>query len=140
MSYNLTIGYLNVQGLHNKNGCKLPQLNSELNNDIEIFSEIWACECEGSIDGYNILTQVDPQKRVGVKKGRKSGGIRILIKNKLFNQVKVLKKSNNFIWLEVNYRILKNVQKNLVICATYIHDITSTYFPLLFSMNLMKTF
>ena len=90
-NYNLTIGYLNVQGLHNKSGCKLPHLNSELNNDIEILSEIWACECDIPVDGYTILTQVDPQKRLGARKGRKSGGIRVLIKNKLFNHVKVLK-------------------------------------------------
>ena len=65
---------------------------------------------------------------MGVTKGRKSGGIRILIKKKLFNHVKVLIKSNNFVWFEVNHRILKNLQNNLIICATYIHDITSKYF------------
>ena len=90
----LTIGYLNFQGLHNKNGCKLPHLASELNNDIEILSEIWACECNAMVEGYDILTQVDPQKRAGARKGRKSGGIRILIKSNLYKQVKVLKKSN----------------------------------------------
>ena len=127
-NYNLTIGYLNIQGLHNKNGCKLPHLVSELNNDIEILSEIWACECDATVEGYNILAQVDPQKRAGVRKGRKSGGIRILIKTNLYKDVKVLKKSNNFVWFEINHRLLENLQSNLIICASYIHDITSTYF------------
>ena len=41
----------------------------------------------------------------------------------------ILKKSNNFVRFEINHRILnKNLQNNLIICATYIHDITSKYF------------
>ena len=31
-------------------------------------------------------------------------------------------------WFEINHRILENLQKKMIICATYIHDITSTYF------------
>ena len=79
-AHNLTLGYHNVSGLHNKNGCKVYDLIPELFNDIEIWSEIWACNCDISVKGYDILGQVDPQKRCDAKKGCKSGGIRILVK------------------------------------------------------------
>ena len=126
--YNFTIGYHNVQGLHNKGGCKLPQLVPELLNDIEIWSETWACKCDMSVNGYDTLASVEPQKKAGIKKGRRSGGICVFIKKHLTKHVKVLKKSNNFIWLELNRRRIKNLSKNLIICATYIHDVTSVYF------------
>ena len=125
---NLTVGYHNVCGLHNKHGCKVYDLIPELLNDIEIWSEIWACNCDISVDGYDILAQVDPTKRSDVKKWRKSGGIRILTKKFLTKHIRILNKSNNFIWMEVNRKVIKNLPKNLIICAAYIHDVTSKYF------------
>ena len=126
--HSLTLGYHNVSGLHNKHGCKVYDLIPELLNDIEIWSEIWACNCDISVEGYDILTQIDPQKRGNAKRGRKSGVIRILTKTFLSKHVRILSKSNNFIWMEVNRDVIKNLPKNLIICAAYIHDATSKYF------------
>ena len=126
--HNPSIGYLNIQGLHNKNGCKLPHLIPELKCDIEIWSETWACKCKIEVEGYDILAKIDPQKKVGVSKGRKSGGICVLVKSYLFKQCNVIKKSNNFIWVEIHRSVIKNLEKNLIICAKYIHDITSVYY------------
>ena len=106
--HNLTIGYQNIQGLHNQNGCKLTHLTQNLKDDIEIWSETWACKCEISAEGYEVLAKVEPHKKLGVKKGRKSGGIIILVKKYLFKQMKVLKKSDHFIWLELDRRVIKN--------------------------------
>ena len=126
--HNLTIGYHNVGGLHNKQGCKVPHLIPELLNDIEVWSEIWACNCDIPFGNYDILDQIDSQKRGDAKKGRKSGGIRILTKKNLTKHIRILHKSNHFIWMEVNRNIIKNLPKNLIICIAYIHDVTSKYF------------
>ena len=91
--HNLTLGYHNVSGLHNKNGCKVNVLIPELLNDIEIWSETWACNCDISVNGYDTLGQVEPQKRCDAKKGRKSGGIRILVKTFLSKHIRILNKS-----------------------------------------------
>ena len=42
--------------------------------------------------------------------------------------VKIVKKSNNFIWIEVNRKYVDNLENNFLICGTYIHDVTSTYY------------
>ena len=40
----------------------------------------------------------------------------------------IIKKSNNFVWIEVPKNAIKNAKENLYIVATYINDITSTYY------------
>lgn len=125
--HNFKIGYKNIQGLHNKNGCKIIECSNEFNCDIEIITETWGCNCEKLFKDYAIISETIPQKHDNIRKGRKSGGLIVLGKNSISKQVKVLKNSNNFIWLEVSKSIINNLQKNLLIVCTYIHDGTSNY-------------
>ena len=68
------------------------------------------------------------KKNPGIKKGRKSGGMIVLCKSGLIRNIKVLKVTKNFVWLEVCKNIVKNLKTNLLIVCAYIHDITSTYY------------
>ena len=78
--------------------------------------------------GYEVVALSEPTKHAGVRKGRKSGGILVLCKKGLSRSIKVLKISKNFIWVEVYKNIMKNLEKNVLIVAAYVHDITSAYF------------
>ena len=51
-SHNFKIGYKNIQGLHNKAGCKIGECSNELFCDIEVLSEVWGCSCEKRFPGY----------------------------------------------------------------------------------------
>ena len=42
--------------------------------------------------------------------------------------VKFAKKSNNFVWIEISKNVIKNLQQIFFIVASYINDITSTYY------------
>lgn len=125
---NFKIGYKNVGGLHNNNGCKIPDLLTELNNDVEVISETWGCTCKKQFNGYRIVAESNPQKHEHVKKGRKSGGIIVLVKPFLANKIKVLKVANNFVWLEISKCVTTGLDRNLLLACTYIHDVSSTYF------------
>ena len=41
---------------------------------------------------------------------------------------KIVKKSNNFIWIEVSKDMINIVSKKLLIVASYLNDITTTYY------------
>ena len=125
---NFSCGYNNVQGLHDKNGCKIPEINKDFSHDFEILSETWGCNCEKIFPGYVVIAQQEPAKHCGVKKGRKSGGIIVLCKPGLVKNTKVLKKSENFVWCEISKNVIKGLEKNLVFVSAYIHDITSAYY------------
>ena len=46
-SHGFSVGYQNIHGLHTtEQDAKASKLENELKNDIEIWSEIWGCECE----------------------------------------------------------------------------------------------
>ena len=113
--------------MHSASGCKINEVKKELCNDIEILAETWGCACELIFENYTVQ-HVAPQKHSGVKKGRKSGGFIILVKKHISKDVKILKKSNNFVWLEVNKKYIENLQNNFLVVDTYISDITSTYY------------
>ena len=120
----VTIGFQNIEGLHNVGGCKLNEIKGGLSHDIEILCEVWGCDCEKSFIDVNYLhTIVNPQKHAGVKKGRKSGGFIVLYKNYLIKFLKILECSNHCVWIEVDKNCIKNLQNNLIIVATYINDI-----------------
>ena len=121
-----TTAFQNIDGMHDALGCKADEIAGNLSSDIEIFTEVWGCKCELYFENYT-LSQVAPQKHLGVKKGRKSGGFLILIKKDL-EKVKILKKSDNFIWMEVEKNTINNSQNNFLIVASYIHDVTSSYY------------
>ena len=123
----LSVGFHNIHGMHNGNECKFNEIKSELSHDIEILAETWGCKCDLDFENY-VLETVNPQKHIGVKKGRESGGFIVLLKNHLGKEVKVIKKSNNFVWIEISKEILSTPDENVLVCATYIHDITSTYY------------
>ena len=124
---NFSVGFQNIEGMHGGMGCKINEIKAGLSNDIEILAETWGCNCDISFENY-IPHYVSPQKHQGVKKGRKSGGFYILIKKYLSKNFKILKKSNNFVWIEINKECIKNLQENFIVVATYISDITSTYY------------
>ena len=96
--------------------------------DIEILAETWGCGCILNFGEYEIIYSVDSQKHKGISKGRKSGGIKVLIRSSISKNVKIRKSSNNFIWIEVDKRYIGNLEENLLILATYVNDITSTYY------------
>ena len=125
--HRFTIGFQNIEGLHNGMGCKINEIKAELCNDIEILVEVWGCNCDISFDDY-IPHHIPPQKHQGVKKGRKSGGFYILVKKYLSKNFKILKQSNNFVWIEIDKKCIKNLDENFIVVATYINDITSTYY------------
>ena len=123
----LSIGFHNIQGLHEKNVCKINEIKEEQSNDIEIFVETWGCNCELKFEDYT-SDYVSPHKRVGVKKGRASGGFMVLVKNSLSQKVNIIKKSNNFVWIEIDGKLIKKMDGNFFIVGTYIPDITSKYY------------
>ena len=72
INLNLSIGYHNIEGLHNNLlGCKLfGQI--ELFNDVEILAETWSeyNNCKNiTVDNYDLLKIIDPLKING-RKGR----------------------------------------------------------------------
>ena len=81
--HEFSIGFQNVQGMHDGGGCKINEIKNNLSNDIEILSETWGCNCDLSFESYTAHV-VASQKHQGVKKGRKSGGFVILLKNHVF--------------------------------------------------------
>ena len=86
------------------------------------------CNCEKVFEGYEILAQVEPQKRVETKKGRKSGGLLIIGKKYLKKFVHTIKINNSYIWIEISKNLIKNLEKNLLLLCAYISDVNSKYF------------
>ena len=124
---NFSVGYQNIHGLHDSIGCKAGRLENELKNDIEIWSEVWGCECKIKFDDYDCEI-IEPQKHISTKKGRKSGGLIILTKKTLKNNFKIAKKSNNFVWIEISRNLIENALENFFIVAAYVSDVSSTYY------------
>ena len=122
-----SVGFRNMQGMHNSNVCKINEIVQELSNDIEILAETCGCKCELNFENY-FLEYVAPQNRMGIKKGLDSGAFIILFKNNLAKNVKIIKKSNNFVWIEVDKRLISGSTLNSLIAGVYIHDITSKYY------------
>ena len=69
---NFSVGFQNLHGLHDCLGCKANRLESKLENGIEIWCEVWGCECNSNFENYDHLI-IQPQKHIGINKGRKSG-------------------------------------------------------------------
>ena len=127
LSHKFSVGFHNIQGARSSTGCKMNGINDDIFNNIEILTETWGCNCELVFRNYTVH-KVSPQKHYGVKKGRKSGGFIILLRNYLSKNVKIVKTTNNFAWMEVNKKYIANLQNNFFIVGTYINDITSTYY------------
>ena len=87
-----SVGFRNIKGLHDDSVCKINEIKRDLSDDIEILVETWGCKCKLEFEDY-FLEYVSPQKHMGVKKGRNSGGFIVLFKNYLAKNVKIIKKS-----------------------------------------------
>ena len=71
------------------------------------------CNCEKNFAWYSIIAQQEAVKHAGVKKGRKSGGIMVLVKQTgLAKNTTTLKMSKNLIWCEVSKNVMKGLEKN----------------------------
>ena len=118
--FGLTISYWNIEGLHDKvHGCKIPFFEKHFNSDIEILSESWGnCKHEKDINDYHLI-QVESNKNKNIKKGRNSGGLLIYFKNHLLKYIKLLKKTENYVWLEINKTFLKSLDRDLYVCIAY---------------------
>ena len=126
---NLSIGYQNIEGLHNDLfGCKL-ESEVDFSCDLEILSETWTpCKkCPTvKIAGYEFLKSVDPEKRG--KRGRSSGGILIYYKTYLKDLVKVFKSTDKYIWFDIDKSLFHNLSHNIKICAIYSQPVLSKYY------------
>ena len=65
--------------MHDGIECKADEISKSLTSDIEVISEVWGFNCELNFENYSHHI-ISPQKHLGVKRGRKSGGFIILIK------------------------------------------------------------
>ena len=128
---NFSISYWNIEGVHDKNvGCKIPYINKHLKNDIEILSETWGeCDHFGDVENYHVI-KIDSKKNKQTKRGRSSGGLLIYFKHHLANFLKVIKYSENHIWVEIDKRFFSKLGSNLLICIAYNPPVNSQYFNL----------
>ena len=112
--HNFSVGFQNIEGLHGGTGCKVNEILQGLSNDVEILVETWGCNCDIVFEKY-IPHHISPQKHPGVTKGRKSDGFVILFKKYLLKNYKILKMSNNFVWIEISKNCIKILQENLLL-------------------------
>ena len=91
-------------------GCKVNAIKDELTNDIEIIAETCGSKC--------IIRMYSLKSMSGVKKE-----IRRVYKTYLKNRIKIIKSSNNFVWIEVENSTIQNLQENILVVATYINDV-----------------
>ena len=94
---NLSIGYLNIEGINDKiHGCKIKQLKDYLRCDIEILSETWGkCTHYDEVEGYNYIIN-EAQKEATINRGRCSGGMIVYYRKYLEKQIKIIKQTPNY--------------------------------------------
>ena len=128
-SINLSIGYRNIEGLHNATfGCKHDYIG--FYNDIEILAETWTnCNnCKNAnIPNYNIIKKIPPKKKPGLK-GRASGGLNIFCKTYLTPFIKVSKQNDSHIWLKINKGLFQDIDNDVLLCTIYSPPKNSKYF------------
>ena len=122
--HDLKIGQLNCNGLKGKLN-DFDFVSTVLSYDVCILLETHM-QHNVSVDGYKSFN-IPATKLTGVKSGRYSGGITILIKLKLQNVIKLYKKVENYaIWLKIDQKLL-NLDKHVFIGGIYIPPIDSNY-------------
>ena len=89
-------------------------------HDIEIFSEVWGgCDHDKQVNGYNLI-EINAQKHAGIKKGRKSGGFLTYIKKQFFTNMKVLKSTPYYVWLDIDKNLFYNMNdKCKIVCIIH---------------------
>ena len=122
-----TISHLNIHGLDNNFGCKIPDLEKILINDINILTETWSCTHDKNIPNF-LTIELPPNKLDKRKTGRSSGGTLIYYKQYLQNQIKIIKSHKNYLWLEIDKCVFYNRTNNLRICTLYIPPQESKYY------------
>ena len=124
----LSFGYQNIEGVHSSFGCKLPYIHSKFIHDIEVLSETWGiCSHEKNISGYKLVEKVEPQKKSNIKKGRASGGLLIYCKEELAKYITRTKKTDYYVWLNIDKSIFFNLQKSVKVCVAYNPPESSKY-------------
>ena len=123
----LSVSYINIHGLHNNLGCKIPNLSSFLINDINVLSETWTCNHKKDIPNFEHI-ELLPNKLTSKAKGRSSGGLIIYYKTYLQQHIKVIRKAKSHIWLEISKEIFYDAPNNLKICLAYIPPKESLYY------------
>ena len=69
-----------------------------------------------------------PKKKLGIKKGRVSGGITALCKQFLTPHKKLVRKGDSYIWLKINKDIFHDLPKDIFLCSIYSPPENSKYF------------
>jgi len=118
------VGQLNCNGLNNKLD-DFEFISKVKSYDICILIETHR-QHNFIVDGYKSFF-LPATKLHGVKSGRYSGGISILIKLKLQNVIKLYKTIENYaIWLKIDQKLM-NLDKHIFIGGIYIPPIDSKY-------------
>ena len=121
-TYNLKIGSWNVHGIGSKFECT-DFVNRITEFDICFLSETWRNECTQLPDYY--VYSKKTEKKVN-KKGRKAGGMAIIIKNKLRKGTKIIKDTKYGVWIKLNQSFFKT-ERDIYLCACYIPHSSSPY-------------
>ena len=114
----LSIGYLNIDGLHRKwLGCKILHIKELIIYDITIISETWSCNLSEDIENYSYF-QIDPQTSEQVKSGRSSDGIIVYYKSYLEPYISLIKRGNQYSWLKIP-KSQFNLNNDIYLCFLY---------------------
>ena len=116
-----SIGYQNIEGIHDKNfACKLPYIEKKCIHDIEIITETWGfCTHSKDIAGYKLVDEIKPQKKRKIVKGRSSGGLLVYVKSYLYNFIKKVLFTPQYMWLEVDKSIFLSLNESIHLCIAY---------------------
>ena len=99
MVQNLSMSYLNINGLHRKEfGCKLESFQNEIfQHGVVILSATWGCKHEKDIiKDYKNITEIKPTKMKGIKNGRDSGGILAYVHNSIHKLIIPMREHKNY--------------------------------------------
>ena len=133
MNSQISISYLNVNGLHNSRlGCKLDTadlVNNITRYDISILSETWGCSHDTYINGFDSFS-IKPSKHKHLKSGRASGGLTLYYKHYLSDRIKLKEKSKHHVWIKIKSSVqdIFDKTKDLYLCALYIPPSNSPYY------------
>ena len=129
MTPNITFSSWNIHGITNQVLGDKTKNNDFLNdiskNDFTFLTETWS-NTDINIPGFKTFTSKTTAPKPN-KFCRISGGISLLVTNKLEKYVTVVKQSKNTLWCKISKNVL-NLNSNLYICGVYISPEKSRYF------------
>ncbi len=120
----LSIAHWNINGLKRK--LNNPDLINTINGyDICILTETWLTK-KLDIDNFHVYDFIKATK-IGNRKGRFSGGIYVLVKQKIKQQIKSAGINGNYgIWFKIDKNTMKS-DKHLYIGGIYLPPFDSDY-------------